>query len=1110
MRTPKLLWCVVFLLALAFVSPRFSFAQYQISTVAGGGPINLPELKSSIGYPGNVVLDSAGNVYVADSYSSQILEITTSGTLTVVAGNGTLGYSGDNGVATQAQLNRPESVAIDSSGNIFIADTDNGVIREVVASSGLIQTVAGSASLGAGYSGDGGPATQAQLNDPYGLFVDASGNIFIADTDNCAIREVTGGTISTIAGTPGASSPCAYAGDGGAATAAQLDEPQGVFVDSAGNIFIADTDNTVIRAVNPGTQPVTIATVVIGAGNIQTVAGANYDTSDGSACQTTGDGGVATSADLCDPEGVFVDSSENIFIADTSNFAIREVVPAGTISTVAGTLGTAGYTGDGSAATTATLNYPAAVSVDGSGDIFIADTDNYVVREVIAGTINTVIGNKFLAYSGDGGSPASAQLNIPGGIFVDANEDLFIADTSNSVVREIPATNSNLLTVAGNGTACNPASYASCGDGGLATSANLNFSGGVYVDPTNNIFIADTQDSVIREVGGTSGDILTVAGNATAGYTGDGGPATAAELSGPNAVVLDGSGNIYIADTGNSVVRVVNTGTADITIAGVTIQPGYIATVAGNGTACTEPSAGCGDTGAATSAELNFSSAISLDASGDIYIADTFNNAIREVNVTTGIIQTVAGTLGQRGYSGDNGPPTSAQLNTPSGVFVDSLGNVFIADTDNAAIREVVAVTDIIQTVAGNGTAGFSGDGGAAANAELSSPHGVIEDASGNVFIADTENSRIRELVSTVEMNIEPPSADVIVSGLQQFAANVKDAKNPNVTWQVNGVTGGNSKIGTISSSGLYQAPASVPGAAVTVRAISNANGVTHATATTTLVKIGAPNVGVSTTPSGVTEVYTVTPQTFKAAVSGESNTSVNWQVNGIAGGNATYGTISGAGIYAGPAETPVASLILITATSQASPSLSGSYPVTIVTVPSATAPAAQTISAGASATYSISLNANTGNPSQPITLSCLQSTLPTGATCTFSPKTITPAATGVPFTVTVSVPSGSSMLRAPAFAPQLYFAFMPLAGILLMAGKPRRHPSRSVLIALFIALLLALSACGGGSGGNGGSGGGGTNPTNPEAGKYSIQVQGTTAAQPNAVTITTASLTVQ
>ena len=300
-----------------------------------------------------------------------------------MAGNGTNGYAGDGGPATSAALNGPEGVFVDSSGNIFIADTQNSVIREVIASNGNIITVAGTGV--AGYSGDGALATSAQLFDPYGVFVDSAENIFIADTDNCLIREVSGGNISTVAGNPIASpTPCGYAGDGGPATSAQLDEPFGVFVDGSGNIFIADTENSLIRVVNPGTQPVTIAQITIPAGDIQTVAGASYDSGEGASCMFTVDPGPAISAYLCQPDGVYVDGSKNIFIADTNNFAIREVATTGTISTVAGTLGTAGYAGDNAAATSATLNYPSAVVVDASGDIFIADTDNFVIREVTA------------------------------------------------------------------------------------------------------------------------------------------------------------------------------------------------------------------------------------------------------------------------------------------------------------------------------------------------------------------------------------------------------------------------------------------------------------------------------------------------------------------------------------------------------------------------------------------------------------------------------------------------------------------------------------------------------------------------------------------------------
>lgn len=1081
MRSPRLLTFFSVALLLALLTPQFLYGQFSITTVAGGGPNNLSATHASIGYAGGVAIDGAGNTYISDSYSNQVFKVDTNGNLTIVAGNGTVGYSGDGGPATSATLTNPEALAVDNSGNIFIADTGNFVIREVLAGSGKIQTVAGNGQEG--YSGDGGAATAAQLDDPFGVFVDGSGNLFIADTDNSIIREVSGGTINTVAGTPGG---FGYTGDSGPATAAQLDEPEGVFVDGSGNIFIADTLNSVIRE------------VVAANGNIQTVAGngtAGY----------SGDSGSANTAELDQPTGVFVDASGDIFIADTQNFIIREVV-TGTINTVAGTPKTEGYSGDGGLATSAELNYPSTMAVDGSGDIFIADTDNYVIREAtVGGNINPYAGNNTLAYSGDGGPATSAALNFPGETFVDSQGDIFIADSDSSVIREVVAASGNIQTVAGNGVACDTTINPTCGDGGLATAAELNSPSGIFVDGSGNVFIADNADSVIREVLAASGDIQTIAGTmGMAGYAGDGSAATLAELSSPASAVLDASGNIYIADHQNSAVRVVNTGSQAITIAGITIQPGAIQTVAGNGTSCSDPSSGCGDNGPATSAQLNFPSGVSLDTTGDIFVADTFNNAVREIN-SVGLIQTVAGTLGQRGYSGDNGPPTSALLDTPSGLFVDSYGNIFIADSDNAAIREVVAVASTIQTVAGNGTKGFSGDGGTATLAQLNTPGGVSGTASGTFYIADTENSRVRQISSTVDISVEPASASVIVTAPQPFGTIVTGASNKDVTWQVNGVTGGNSTIGKISSTGVYEAPANIPSqGSVTVNAVSNANGFTKGSAKVMIVGGNAPNVSVTTTPSGVSEVYTGTTQSFNAKVNGESNTAVTWQVNGFAGGNGSIGTISSSGSYSAPNTVPLQPLVLITAVSQANSALSGSYPVTVVTVPSAAAPAAQTISPGQTATYSISLNANTGSPKQPITLSCLQSTLPPGATCTFTPKTITPGSSAVPFTLTVDVPSGTTASVKPSelwLAPQLCLGFMPIVGMLLTGGKRNR---KWLLLAMLCVVMLAMIACGGGS-----SGGGSAPGTNPEAGNYTIQVQGVTAAQPTAVTITTAGLTV-
>jgi trimeric autotransporter adhesin len=1061
------------------LSVRLSFGQYSITSIAGGGPMNVTALSASIGYAGSIARDAAGNSYIADSYSSHIFKVDLTGNLIVLAGNGTLGYSGDGGPATSAALNRPQGVAVDATGNVFIADTDNSVIREVIAASGNIQTVAGNGT--AGYGGDGGLATSAGLSSPSGVFVDSQDDIFIADTDNSAIREVlaASGNIQTVAG----NGTAGYSGDGGPAISAELDEPGGVFVDASSNIFIADTFNSIIREVT--------------AGNISSIAGTYYAWN--FTCSYSGDGGAATSATLCLPNGVFVDASGDVFIADTNNSVIREVVAA-TISTIAGN-GTAGYSGDGGLAISAELNYPGGTFVDSSGNIYIADTDNFAIREVTGGNIQTLVGNKTLAYSGDGGLALDAELNDPGQTFIDASGDVFISDTDNSVIREVVASSADIQTVAGDGVA----GYS--GDTGLATTAELNLPYGFTLDSLGDIFIADTRNSAIREVVSATGDIQTIAGTGTPGYSGDGGPAASAELSGPYAVAVDAAGNIFIADTENSAIRVVNPGTQAVTIAGVVIQPGAIETVAGNGTACTDPSAGCGDAGPATSAELNFPSGISVDASDDIFVADTFNNAVREINGSTGVIQTVAGTIGTRGYSGDNGPPTSALLDTPYGLFLDSLGNIFIADTENSVIREVVAVTSIIQTVAGDGTAGFSGDGAAGTSAELDHPLGLVGDSAGNLYIADTENSRIRKLSPTVSGAIYPRSATLPASGEQQFAALVAGAKNTSITWQVNQQTGGSSRYGTISPGGFYQGPANLPSpAVVSVTAVSNANGFTLASAQVKIVSGSTPTVSVGTTPSGVTEIYTGTTQTFNATVTGEPNSAVNWQVNKIAAGNSNVGTISSSGAYTAPSAVPSPSLIVITAASQANPAVFGAYPFTVVTAPTASEPAAQTVSPGGTARYSISLNANTGDPKQPITLACLQSSLPAGATCTFSPKSIIPASTAVPFTLMVAVPAASAALHnsmRPWLLPQLFAAFLPLSGMLLMTGKRGRRPRRISPVPL--CLLLLLTACGGGASSSTSS-----VPTTQNSQSYTIQVQGTTAAQPNPVTITTAGLTVK
>ncbi len=520
---------------------------------------------------------------------------------------------------------------------------------------------------------------------------------------------------------------------------------------AAFNLFIADSGNMRIRMVS--------------AGNITTVAG------DGAPGPV--DNGPAIEAHLFLPFGVAVDATGNLYIADTYNKAIRKV-SGGTITTVAGT-GPPGSLGDGGPATSATLNLPSGVSIDSSGNLYIADTYNQLVRKVANGIISTLAGNGRLGFAGDGGPATAAQLNGPEGVAADVEGNVYIADSGNLRVRKVFA--GVITTAAGHG------GGGFAGDGGPAGNAQLDNPSGVATDSGGNLYIADTGNHVIRLV--SQGAITTVAGNGSAGYSGDGGNATSAQLNSPLGVAVDAAGNLYIADTGNNVVR--------------EVSGGVITTVAGNGTA------GATVGGAATSTPLHAPSAVATDGSGSLYVATNYtyqtagvffnipitvttgqvwkvqNGAIGSVySSSTGYIgglavnpsrdlffpnrdaasvyelsngggtALIAGT-GVPGFSGDDGPAASARLSQPNGVWTDAGGSIWIADTGNQRIRKVS--DGAIATVAGAGTpplAGmpqFSGDGGPASSALLNAPLAVVTDSAGRAYIADSANQRIRVLV---------------------------------------------------------------------------------------------------------------------------------------------------------------------------------------------------------------------------------------------------------------------------------------------------------------------------------------------------------------------------
>jgi uncharacterized protein (TIGR03437 family) len=535
--------------------------------------------------PNGVALDAAGNLYIADTGSHHIRKV-SNGVITTVAGNGVYGYGGDNGPAISAQV-FTTGVAVDSMGNLYIADTYNNRIRKV--SNGVITTVAGNGT--GGYGGDNGPATSAQVGEPFGVAVDAAGNLYIADTVNGRIRKVSNGVITTVAGGVN------VVNDNGPATGAQLNQPQGVAVDAAGNLYIADSNR--LRKVSNGV--------------IATVAGGG---------SVADDSGPPTASELWSPGGVAVDGAGAVYIADTSNNRVRKV-SNGVISTVAGN-GKAGFSGDNGPAANAELSSPHGLAVDSAGALYIADQGNDRIRKVANGVITTVAGNGEFGPGGDNGPATSAQFRWPYSVAVDSAGSLYIADFGNSRIRKV--SDGVITTVAGNGT------YGYSGDNGPATSAQLNGPWSVAVDPAGNLYVADYVNNRIRRI--SNGVITTVAGNGAQGYSGDNGPATAAQLNDPYGVTVDAAGNLYISDSFNERIRKVSNG--------------VITTMAGSG--LTGPSGGGGfggDDGPATSARLNSPDGIAVDPSGNLYIADTLNNRVRALipSLSIGAVANAASNL---------------------------------------------------------------------------------------------------------------------------------------------------------------------------------------------------------------------------------------------------------------------------------------------------------------------------------------------------------------------------------------------------------------------------------------------------------------------------------
>ncbi len=702
--------------AAALLCASAAFGQsYTIQTVAGTTRLKdgASATSTPLRYPWGLAQDAAGNVYFADERDNRILMVGTDGNIHIVAGTGVAGFSGDGGPALNAEFDSPRGLGLDGKGGLYVADWSNERVRLINLTTGKVSTVAGTGAYQ--WSGDGGPANAAGL-DPVDLAVDSAGNLYIADFLNNRIRKVSAldQSISTIAG----QSIYGDAGDGGPASKAVLNGPMGISVSAQGTVYFADYFNNYVRTINPQT------------GVIDAFAGnGNFDLVDGAPAKTSG---------LLIPLATAVEASGNVLILEF-NYIQRVTVSDGMIHIVAGS-DTLGYAGDGGPVTAAQFSLPLSMAAVSNGDILLSDTGNFRVRRIHGSLINTVAGTTIA----DNLPATSAFLNQPEDVVGNGKGGVYIPDTGDSRVRLV--SNGTITNVVGTG-------VAGSGPG------QLDFPAGIGRDAQGTVYVADSGNNrVLRLVQG--GSFAVVAGNGMPGYAGDKGYAPAAELNSPTAVAVDQSGNLYIADWGNCVIRMVNANST-------------ITTIAGNGV--------CGSTGnngPAAQAEVDAVD-LSLDSAGNLYFAEADTNRVRKINLNSMIVSPVAG-AGSAGYSGDGGPAATAQLNDPTGVAVDALGNVLIADAGNSVVRMVAGAN--IVTVAGTGNYTFDVESGPALGVSID-PVGVTADTDGSIYIADEFNDRIRKLTPVIPATLSVSTGNVLsgVPGAQlSLSVTVKDASgNP-------------------------------------------------------------------------------------------------------------------------------------------------------------------------------------------------------------------------------------------------------------------------------------------------------------------------------------------
>jgi sugar lactone lactonase YvrE len=612
------------------------------------------------------------------------------------------GYSGQgyaDGAAEAARFFQPLGVAADRAGDLFIADTANHTIRKLTAD-GRVSTLAGLAGVSGSVDGT---ADAARFNQPQGIAVDTGGNVYVGDTGNNTIRKINpAGMVSTLAGLAGVAGSSNGIGSG-----ALFSQPAGVALDSSTNLYVADYGNSTLRKITP-------------AGSVSTLAGSPGDVGTNN--------GTGAGAQFYLPQGVAVDGSGNIYVADSANHAIRKVTSGGSVTTLAGSLGNFG-TNNGTGAN-AQFDEPAGVAVDTNGNVYVADTLNHTVRKVTpTGAVSTIAGAAGMFGANDGTNTA-ARFNQPSGLVVGAGA-LFVADSGNGTLRKINATGPNWVTT----TVAGSPSIGSADGAGSAS--RFFWPAALACDTSNNVYIADAQNATIRKIN-PSGQVSTLAGVAGSYCSADG-SGTGARFFVPQGIAVDRSGNVYVADTGNNTVRAITPGGTVSTLAG---SPG---------------SSGIAD-GTGGGAQFNQPTGIGVDSNGNVYVADAWNQTIRKIT-SDGVVTTLAGVAGSAGSV--DGTNSAARFNWPAGVAVDAAGNIYVADSFNHAIR-LVTSSGAVTTLAG--LLGVWGNAdGTNSGARFCRPAGLALDGAGNIYVADTGNQTLRE--------ISPIGSDWVVTTVAGLAA---------------------------------------------------------------------------------------------------------------------------------------------------------------------------------------------------------------------------------------------------------------------------------------------------------------------------------------------------